>query len=145
VGLTKIPARFMSIEIEIVSTWTAVGGITDMTPSPSDVNADTGDYDSEGLAEHMVMERGRAFTLSGWRLEDVATGERDPGQAAIEALSEEIGPEANGHFRITSPGGLVDTFLASVSDVTAFGGGKNDPAAWGATLTVSGAIEHSGS
>jgi hypothetical protein len=140
---TKIPARFFSLDIEIGYTWTTVKGITGLTPNPSDTNADTGDYDSEGIAEHMVMERGMAFSITGWRLEDVNTGDRDPGQAAIEELAELIGPEANGHFRIKSPGGLIDTFYATVSDVANFGGSKTDPAAWAATLTVSGRVEHS--
>lgn len=140
---TVIPARFFSLEVEVGYSWTRVNGLTGLTPNPSDTNADAGTYDTGGFAAHQVMERGMAYTLVGLRLEDVDTGDRDPGQQAIEELADLIGPEANGHFRVKSPGGLTDTFFATVSDVGPFGGSKTDLATWGATLTVNGQVEHS--
>lgn len=140
---TVIPARFFEIDIEVGYSWTRINGLTGLTPAPSDVTADTGTYESQGFASHQVMERGLAFTLTGFRLEDVDTGDRDAGQQAVEELADLIGPEANGHFKIRSPGGLTDTFFATVSNVAPFGGDKNAPAAWNATLTVSGPPEHS--
>lgn len=147
-GITKIPARDFTLEIDANygttggESWTPIGGLNSLTPSPSTNRADTTDYDAQGVAEHMVMERGSSFSLAGFYLEDAETGERDPGQAAVEAVGRRVGLDSFGRFRLTSPGQNVDTFLGSV-EVTSGGGGHNDPAAWSATITVSGAVSHS--
>ena len=70
-----------------------------------------------------------------------ARGIATPGQAAVEVLAQAVGLAALGSFRVTSPGGNVDSFLAS-AEVTTAGGGHNDPAAWSAKLTISGAVTH---
>ena len=82
-----------------------------------------------------------SWTLSGFWLEDVSDGSRDPGQAAVETLAKAVGLASLGQFRITSPGGNTITFLAS-AEVTLFGGGNNDPASWQAALTVSGDVTY---
>ena len=87
------------------------------------------------------MERGLEFSISGHHLADALTGDRDAGQAAVEALARAVGLAALGSFRVTSPGGNVDSFMAS-AEVTTAGGGHNDPAAWSAKLTISGAVTH---
>ena len=55
------------------------------------------------------MERGLEFTIAGHHLEDALTGDRDPGQAAVETLARAVGLAATGSFRVTSPGGNVDS------------------------------------
>lgn len=144
-AVTKIPARDFTIEIDTAypgtPAWTPIGGLNSLTPSPTTNRADTTDFDSNGVAEHLVMERGLEFTISGHHLEDALTGDRDPGQAAVEVLARAVGLAALGSFRVTSPGGNVDAFLAS-AEVTPAGGGHNDPAAWSAKLTISGAVSH---
>lgn len=118
-----------------------VNGLNSLTHSPSSSDADTTSFDSEGRSEHMKAERGDSWTLAGFYLEDVATGDRDPGQAAVEALAQLIGPSSLGVFKITSPGGNTITFSAS-AEVTLHGGGNNDAAAWQATIVVSGAVTY---
>jgi hypothetical protein len=142
---TKIPARDFTIEIDSAypgtPAWTPIGGLNSLTPSPSTNRADVTDFDSNGAAEHLVMERGLEFTIAGHHLEDALTGDRDPGQVAVETLARAVGLAALGSFRVTSPGGNVDSFLAS-AEVTTAGGGHNDPAAWSAKLTISGSVTH---
>lgn len=142
---TKIPARDFTIEIDAGSpgppAFIPIGGLNSLTPSPSTNRSDTTDFDSNGQAEHMVMERGLEFTISGHHLEDALTGARDPGQAAVETLARAVGLAALGSFRVTSPGGNVDSFTGS-AEVTTAGGGHNDPAAWSAKITISGAVTH---
>ena len=97
---TKIPARDFTIEIDTAypgtPAWTAIGGLNSLTPSPSTNRADTTDFDSNGVAEHLVMERGLEFTIAGHHLEDALTGDRDPGQAAVETLARAVGLAATG-------------------------------------------------
>lgn len=144
--LTKVPARDFLIEINAgagsgdAADWIPIGGLTSMTPSPASQTADTTDFDSAGRAEHMVMERGLSFTISGHHKEDVQTGERDPGQLAVETLAKAVGINSHARFRHTSPGGNVRVFWAS-AEVTPAGGGHNDAAAWSATITISGPVE----
>lgn len=144
-AITKFLARDLTIEINTgtigVPVWTPIGGLNTLTHSPSSTDAETTDFDSNGRAEHMKAERSESWTLAGYHLEDVATGDRDPGQAAIETLANAVGLTSLDQFRITSPGGNTATFMAS-AEVTLAGGGNNDAAAWQAALTVSGATAY---
>ena len=89
-AVTKIPARDFTIEIDSgvpgPPAWTPIGGLNSLTPSPSTNRADTTDFDSNGVAEHLVMERGLEFTVAGHHLEDALTGDR--ANRAIAAPSE---------------------------------------------------------
>jgi len=141
-AITKFLARDLTIEINTGSvgspTWTHIGGLNTLSHSPSSTDAETTDFDSDGVPEHMKAERGDSWTLAGMALEDVSNGDRDPGQAAVEALALFMGPASLGQFRITSPGGNTDTFMAS-AEITRPGGGNNDPATWQAVVRCSGA------
>lgn len=114
-----------------------IGGVKECSQSPKTVQAETTDYDSGGHPEHLVAERGVEFGLKGHHLEDVANGQRDPGQARMEVLAAAMGLASIGTFRWTSPGGNIDTFDGSV-EVTGPGGDNNAIASWEAKITVSG-------
>lgn len=139
--VTKVLARGTLIEILTTapSTYTQVKGINQIDLSPTTNRADTTDFDDDGNLAHIVASRGLQLTLSGFRMEDESGGDRDPGQAAVEALADAKGNASLGSFRVTSPGGEVWTFQAS-AEVTPLGGGNDDPTSWSATLEVSGAI-----
>lgn len=124
---------------KITSTWVHIGGLQSLSHKPATERADATDMDSNGRSENIVVQRGDTWTLSGHNLEDVATGTRDPGQAAVEALGLAVGLAGTGVFRLTSPGGNTSVFDATV-EVTFAGGGHNDLATWAADLEVSGAV-----
>lgn len=140
-AVTKFLARDLDIAILVGGSGGAtpvdIKGLNSLTHSPSSTDAETTDFDSEGRSEHMKAERGEQWTLAGFKLEDVLTGDPDPGQAAVEALANAVGLDSLGQFQITSPGGNIATFYASV-EVTRPGGGNNDAATWQAVLRVSG-------
>lgn len=142
---TKILARDHGKQWEINTgtsqspTWTRIKGLNSWSPSPSKNDADTTGFDDDGWTAHMVASRGGEFTLSGHYLEDPDTGDRDPGQEAVETLANAVGYDSLKEFRFTSPGGIQISFSASAS-VTSGGGGNDDPSAWEATLTVSGKL-----
>lgn len=147
-AVTKFLARDLAIAISTGvgvdtiagtadDTWTNIGGLNSLTHAPSTSRADTSSFDSNGRDEHLVASRGETWTLAGFALEDVATGDRDPGQEAVEALGKLVGPAGMGFFKITSPGGSTIIFQGSV-ETTLMGGGHNDAAAWQAVLTVNG-------
>lgn len=142
-AVTKFLARDLVIEIAedaSGSDWIEIKGVNSLTHSPSSTDADTTDFESEGHDQHLKASRGDTWTIQGFALEDVVTGDRDPGQAAVEALAVLVGPAAMGLFRVTSPGGNTITFEAS-AEVTLSGGSTNDASAWGCTLKVNGAME----
>lgn len=147
-AVTKFLARDLAISIHtgpgtdtILGTAddvkTNIGGLNSLSHAPSTSRADTSSFDSNGRDEHLVASRGETWTLAGFSLEDVATGDRDAGQEAVEALGKLVGPAGLGFFTITSPGGNTILFQASV-EVTLGGGGHNDAAGWQAVLTVNG-------
>jgi hypothetical protein len=145
VAITKFLARDLTIEYNTgtvgTPVWTPIGGLNTLTHAPSSTDADTTDFDSDGRAEHMKAERGDQWTLAGFHEEDVADGSRDPGQEAIETLANGMGLNSLGQFRITSPGGNTETFMAS-AEVTRGSGGNNDAATWQASVTISGAVTY---
>lgn len=141
-AVTKVLARGWTFEIqtdEATPTYVPIGGINNFSVSPTKNDADVTDFDSEGREEHLPASRGLSITVEGFYLEDPDTGERDPGQQAVEELADKIGVQGIAGFRMTSPGGNTKEFKAS-ANVTSPGGGNNDPASWSAELTVSGKI-----
>ena len=142
-ALVRVLARDWVFEVEgTAGTFVPVGGLHTFGLGGTKVDTDTTGFDSEGFAEHLVTERAHSLTLSGFFIEDLDTGARDPGQKIIDELAEKIGEEAIGNFKLTSPGGTVMTFKGSVEPGD-IGGGKNDATSWGATITVTGKITRS--
>lgn len=150
-AVTKFLARDLTIDIFIPDSgsdsgtpasgdadWTPVKGLNTLTHAPAATDADTTDFDSMGHGEHMTAQRTDQWTIAGFTLEDVSSGARDAGQAAVEALAQAIGPVSLGWFKITSPGGNTIEFQASAV-VTLADGGTNDAAKWQAVLKTSGA------
>lgn len=145
-AVTKFLARDLTIEVEdpdSPGSFVNVGGVHSLTHSPSTSKANTSDFNSNGRAEHIVAERGESWTVAGFALEDVETGQKDQGQDLVETLGRQRGPASIGNFRITSPGGNAIVFAAS-AEVTIHGGATNDAAAWQAVLEVTGEPEYSG-
>lgn len=143
-AVTKFLARDLTIYIALGSSgsgsggdWIKVKGLNTLTHSPSSTDADTTDFDDEGHETHMKAARGESWTLAGFKLEDVTSGEHDPGQAAVEQIAQAIGLDSLASFKIVSPGGNLITFRAT-AEVTLPGGGNNDAAAWQAVVKVSG-------
>lgn len=117
-------------------TWTEIKGLNTFSISFEKNDADTTTFASQGWNEHLVSSRSGEITLDGLFLED-ASGTRDPGQSAVEALSLLIGAASVESFQATSPGGSVMSFSASAT-IEGPGGGNDDSATWSCTLTISG-------
>lgn len=140
-ALTKFLARDLTIAIRTAvgpDVWTPIGGLDTLTHSPSSENADTTGFDDNGRAAHIKAQRGESWDLAGKAVMDVATGAKDPGQEAVEALASQVGLAAEGRFQITDPANNKREFSAT-AEVTLPGGGTNDAASWGASLEVTGA------
>jgi predicted secreted protein len=139
---TKINARDWTFEIAAQATtptFVEIGGITTFSVSRSDSETETTDFDSDGIYEGQMMQRGKSLSCDGWFLED-ASADRDAGQELVETASGDtaVGDASIFLLRVTSPNGLTDTFDAffTINDV---GGGNNDKSSWGFTATRSGA------
>lgn len=122
---------------EQVPIWVPVGGINSWSPSPTLNRADTTKFSDQGHQSHLPASLGLSLTFGGFRQVDAANGQRDPGQAAVEELSQKLGPNGLAQFRHSRVGGKVTTFWASAA-VTDGGGGNDDPDAWSVELQRSG-------
>lgn len=143
-GVTKVLARGFKFEVQVSAQdggteWEEIKGINTFTWANSKSSANTTSFDENGRQSHLPASRGATLTLEGFYLEDPDTGERDPGQKAVEDLAKLVGPEGLGTFRITSPGGKVKEFQAS-ANIGGVGGGTDDPASWSVELEISGEI-----
>ena len=142
-AVEKILAResFSTFEIntgtEASPTWVPILGLTSVAPGSDATRVDQATFDSAGWAEHRVAGRSRTLTLEGFYEEDPQTGDRDPGQSALIDQGDLMGFESPTQFRITTLGGNLLVFTATV-DVTWGGGGVNDNAGLSGNLTVIG-------
>lgn len=144
-AVTKIAAADVVVSIntgtEGVPVWTQIKGLeSPVEHSPSTTRADTFDQDSNGREEHVVVRRGDQFTLKGFRLQDEANGDRDPGQEAVETLAQAKGLASLGQFQIKAPGETTGIVFKASAQVKLYGGGSNDMVPWEAELAVSGDI-----
>jgi hypothetical protein len=136
----KVLARGWKISIRTAAaTFLDVKGLTTLTFNGEKNDADTTTFDSEGVQEHMVASRANSMSMEGYHLEDPVTGDRDPGQEAVEALAEKVGAGSLAIFKRVSPGGNIKYFYAS-ANVTGVGGANDDPTGWSAELKVSGKL-----
>ena len=134
-AVTEVLARDWTFTID--GTDVGPEGVKSFKIDDEAVEADAGDF-STIWKKHKVVGRGRKITLDCNYLEDPDTGDRDAGQAALEALALETGADAEGVFVITSPGGTAVTTTVTVKQ-NSLGGGNNDIATYGFELTVVGA------
>ncbi|HZM83825.1 MAG TPA: hypothetical protein VFC19_49535 [Candidatus Limnocylindrales bacterium] len=140
----KIPARDIIVQVETSTpgTWVAIGGLTSVTPNPSE-NEETADattYESVGQYEQLVMQRGAAMELEGFLLKDHVSGAQDTGQARCETIATGIGYTSLGSIRFRHPADtLWKVWATATFSVGEQGGGNNDLTSWSATITRSGA------
>lgn len=123
--------------------WTAIAGITNISPGQDSQKTDDGDFDSAGNAKHSVVERSNSFQVDLNYLEDAATpvtGNRDPGQQALLDSAKLIGKAAKRKYRYTYPSLKKAAEFRASADMALPGGGKTDNATTSVTLTVDGAI-----
>jgi len=139
--LTAIPARNWTIEVENSAgdSFIEIDGLQTMTWSHSDEQLDTTNMNSNGKAENMIIERSQAVSLEGDWMEDPDDGSRDPGQERVETLGNEVGLSSIGTMKLTSPGGTIYEFDATVSLGEALGG-RNEKSSWAATFNISGSV-----
>src|SRR5690606_15606183 len=97
-ALVKVLARDWKVEIESGNNFIAVNGVNSFTIEFSKTDANTTSFDTAGWDEHIVASRGATITVEGFYLEDPSTGDRDPGQAAVESLAEKVGHESIGRL-----------------------------------------------
>lgn len=140
--MIEILAREMVVDLETApDTFTKIEAVESITVTPGKVDADTGHFDAAGWARHIVAERSLELTLNIVYQEDEDTGDRPPGQQALQDLANEIGYQSLGTFRIYGPNGKGIKFKASANVPPIAGGGRNDAGTYSATITMSGKPE----
>lgn len=116
------------------------------------IKAETG-WDAKAAGDKVVMWRDDGTAPSNVAFVDTDTtgvtigdvfysGDRDAGQAKVDALAYAVGADAEGAFRVTYESGVTESFTATV-DPGDVGGGDTDDTSWGATLVVVGAVTRS--
>ncbi len=139
----KVLLRDVTVEIntgtEAAPVWAAIENKLTVEHTPATTRADVTDCDSDGADENRVTSRGHTFAFGYHRKEDAASGDRDPGQEALETAAQAVGAASLTQYRISSPGGNTLTFSAT-TQVKEIGGGHNDHIKAEAELVVSGDI-----
>lgn len=143
-ALHQLNARDLIVEVSDGSTpatWTEVAGITSssLNLAENEAVADTTTYASGGAYSEEVMQRGASLTLGGFVLIDPETGDRDPGQEAVEALGTAVGYDSTGRvrFRMLSASTSWTVWDCTVS-LGEQSGETNAKRTWNATFRRSG-------
>lgn len=141
-AVTKVNARDWTVEIntgtEAAPAWVQIGGLTNFVVENSEVETDDTTFDSLGIEEQVVMQRGKQISLEGKFLEDEVSRSRNPGQSAVETAARDVGEASKKQYRFTTPGGTVET-AKFTTRLGSIGGANNDRTSWAATLKRSGA------
>lgn len=124
---------------EASPTWTPVEGINNVSHTPNTIRADTRTFDDAGWERHQVAARGHSFTFGGLKHIDESTGDRPPGQEAVESWANDMGVDSLKQFRINDESGAVMITFTASSENTLIGGGNDDADNWGFTVQSSGA------
>lgn len=140
----KIPARDIIVQVQAADgvTWLGIGGLhsTKVNPGDQGKNTETTTYDSAGLYEQLIMQRGASVKLEGFMLKDNLTGVQNAGQARCEVLGAAVAYASLGSFRFRHPADTVWKVWATATvELADQGGGNNDVTTWSATVMRSGA------
>lgn len=121
-------------------TWTPILGLKSHKWSESETKeVDASNRSTRGRGQTRVVRRGNSLTFGGNFFEDEADGTRDPGQAAVEALAQQIIPDDLGWFAYETPGGTVKYFQATAK-MSDEGGDLDTLCEWGAVCNVYGEV-----
>jgi hypothetical protein len=123
-------------------TWLAIEHLAGVVPKPGENEevAETTDFDSLGVYEQEIMQRGASMDLEGLELKDDLSGVLPPGRARVEALASEtaVGYLSLGQIRFRHPMDTVWRVWNCTVSLDDTGGKNNDKSSWGATITKSG-------
>ncbi|MBG0830512.1 hypothetical protein HS041_22380 [Planomonospora sp. ID67723] len=140
----KINARDMIVEIldDDDTTYLTIENLAAVKPNKGENEevADTTDYDSEGVHEHEVMQRGATMEIEGHEKKDHLTGALQPGRARVEEMAGEskVGADSLATIRFRHVMDTTWKIWRCTVTLGESGGGHNDKSAWAATFTKSG-------
>lgn len=97
-------------------TYTKIGGVTKWGDSHDPTDADATDFDSGGWGAALTTKIAYSVAIDGQFLVNPRTGERDPGQLAVERSARRVGPLGLRRYRVSAIPTL--TFLATSDDDT---------------------------
>lgn len=141
----KINARDIVVEIEsaVTDTYVTIENLSSVTVNPgeNEETVDTTDYESDGVYEGEIMQRGAAMELEGMLKKDHLTGALQPGRARVEEMAGEtkVGYDSLARIRFRHPMDTTWRIWTCTVTLAEQGGGVNDKTSWGATFTKSGA------
>lgn len=115
-----------------------VKGLDTITPNISGDRIETPDFQSGAWKSYLKVQQGMEITIDGYYLVDESTGDRDPGQAAMDAIGRLTGQEAFADFRLTCAGGSTIEFQGLFAPGSFGGGSVNESARWGGVVTING-------
>lgn len=138
----KIDARgwIFQIKDKATDTWLDIGGVNTFEEDPSEggETVDTTTFKSDGESESEAMQRGGSLNIEGFKDYDDDTGERDPGQAAVDVLCTKKSRESLGEIRFRHDSFDEWTNWTAHGERGGSGGGNNDKTSWSTTFTRSG-------
>ncbi|SDZ00987.1 phage tail tube protein [Thermoactinomyces sp. DSM 45892] len=123
------------------SRWLKLNGITSFKFGGEDETAETNSFSKQGYKGQMVVQRGWKLEFESNYLEDITTGERDPGQAYIDQLAQELGQEAQSRLKMVAPSRKHGFYILGTPSISDMGGGVTDVMTWNFSWVIDGKIE----
>lgn len=123
---------------EVSPTWTPIQGLKSHRLGSETKEVDAANRSTRGWGQTRSVRRGQTLTMGGNFFEDPDDGARDPGQAAVETLAEQIMPDDLGWFCLETPFGAT-TYFQATAKMGDVGGDLDSLCEWNATLSMYGA------
>lgn len=140
--LVKIPARSIIVQVAAADgiTWLPISSLTsvDVDPSADSAKVDTTTFDSNGVAESRIMQRGASMEFNGFLAKDDTTGVQDTGQARVVTLAKGVAEASVGMIRFRHPTSTQWSNWNAVFEEQKIGGKNNDESSWGAKVVRTG-------
>ncbi|MFE4057400.1 phage tail tube protein [Streptomyces sp. NPDC059096] len=140
-----IDARGWKFEVEDANatseTWLPIAGTTTFTHNPgeNEETVETTAFESEGMYEQDVMQRGASLSIEGQYRIDKATRAQDPGQLYIDSVwTDRLGFESRNRVRWRHETQTQWVVWDATVTPGEQGGGNNDKTSWSATFTRCG-------
>ncbi|SMP25094.1 hypothetical protein SAMN06265361_10516 [Laceyella tengchongensis] len=145
-GKEMVASKFLfSIEDKLTDPttpkWLKLCGITSFKFGGEDETAETNSFCKQGFKGQMVVQRGWKLEFEANYLEDIATGERDAGQALIDKLAKELDQAAQTRLKMITPSKKHGFYILGAPSISDMGGGTNDIASWNFSWVIDGKIE----
>lgn len=139
-SINKFLASEYGVKVLASGVWYTVSGLNSITYAEDAEDVDITDFDGDGWGATMPGIRSASIELEGFRLADLTTGSRDPGQKQVERAARQKGFNGRRLYQLYIRSDEASSFIQfnGYAKNGEFGGGLNTADPWNASILMDG-------